>query len=81
MFNYLRRVDFYKILHLVSIVVSFSLVPRPCGFVTCSTKFCANFVMQVTNPQGLGTRLSLVPRLSLLRRGVRVREPTVVLGV
>ena len=30
MFNYLRRVDFYeKIPHLVSIVVSFSLVLRP----------------------------------------------------
>ena len=74
MFNYLRRVDFYeKIPHLVSIVVSFSLVLRPCTFFTCSTKFCTNFVMQVTNPQGLGTRLSLVLRLSLLG-GVMVRE-------
>ena len=33
-----------------------SLVPRPCAVVTCSTKF-ANFVLQATNAQGLGTRL------------------------
>ena len=36
---------------------SFSLVPRPCMFVTCSVKFTQNFVLQVTNVQGLGTRL------------------------
>ena len=34
-----------------------SLIPRPCAFVTCSTKFRAKFVLQVTNAQGLGTRL------------------------
>ena len=34
-----------------------SLVPRPCAFVSCSTKSCANFVLQETNTQGLRTRL------------------------
>ena len=33
-----------------------TLLPRPCGFITCNTKF-ANFVLQATNAQGLGTRL------------------------
>ena len=36
-----------------------SLVPRPCAFVTCSMEFCANFLLQATNAQGLGTRLYL----------------------
>ena len=34
-----------------------SLVPRPCAFVACSMNICANFVLQVTNAQGLGTEL------------------------
>ena len=34
-----------------------SLVPRPCAFVACSTKFCANFILQASNAQGLGMRL------------------------
>ena len=34
-----------------------TLVPRPCAFVTGSAKFAQNFVLQVTNAQGLGTRL------------------------
>ena len=37
-----------------------SLVPKPCAFVACSTKF-TNFVLQATNAQGLGTRLSCPP--------------------
>ena len=32
-------------------------IPRPCTFITYSTEFCANFVLQVMNMQGLGTRL------------------------
>ena len=36
---------------------SFSLVPRPCMFVTCSVKFTQNFALEATNVQGLGTRL------------------------
>ena len=35
-----------------------SLVPRLCAFVACSTNLCANFVVQATNAQGLGTRLN-----------------------
>ena len=35
----------------------YSHIPRPCAFVACSTKFCANFVLQATNAQVLGTRL------------------------
>ena len=42
---------------LVQLCVKYSLVPRPCAFVACSTKFCANVVLQATNTQGLGTRL------------------------
>ena len=34
-----------------------SLVPRPCTFVACSTKFAQNFVLEATNAQSLGTRL------------------------
>ena len=34
-----------------------SLVPRPCALVACSTCRGANFVLQATNTQGLGTRL------------------------
>ena len=43
-----------------------SLIPRPCTFVTCSTKFTQNFVLQckfytASNEwQGLGTRLYYV---------------------
>ena len=43
-------------------VVLFSLVPGPCAFVVCSTQYeirGVNFVLQVTNAQGLGTRLSI----------------------
>ena len=36
---------------------SLSLVPRPWTFVACSVKFTQNYVLQVTNVQGLGTRL------------------------
>ena len=48
-----------------------SLIPRPCTFVACSTKFVIrtasdkragpgneNFVLQATNAQGLGIRLA-----------------------
>ena len=35
-----------------------SLIPRPCAFVACSTKFAQNSILQATNTQGLGTRLS-----------------------
>ena len=31
-------------------------VPRPCVFLACSTKSSVNFVLQVTNVQGLGMR-------------------------
>ena len=41
--------------------VTCSLVPRPRAFVACSTKFCANFVLQATNARGLGTRLGYTP--------------------
>ena len=38
--------------------VALSLVPRPCAFVACSTLAIRNFILQVTNAQGLGTRLT-----------------------
>ena len=61
-------------------VAQSSLVPRPCAFVACSTKFSANFVLQARNAQGLGTRLAQSPRflhvaqsLSLKCNGLSVR--------
>lgn len=40
--------------------VSCSLISKPCAFVACSTRFCANFVLQETNVLGLGMRLGLL---------------------
>ena len=44
-----------------------SLVPSPCAFIACCTKFVQNSVLQVTNTQSLGTRLPHppIPRINL----------------
>ena len=49
-----------RLLHISHSGVSCSLIPRSCAFVTCSLRFCANFVLHVTNVQGLGMRLGLL---------------------
>ena len=42
---------------------SYSHIPRPCAFVACTTKFCANFLLQATNAQVLVMRLGLLTPL------------------
>ena len=55
-------------LYYIQICTEYSLVPRPCALVTCSTKFCVNFVLQATNPQGLGMELHWMQTCTECRR-------------
>ena len=38
-----------------------SLIPRPCVFFACSTKFCTNFVLKATNVQGFWNEATSPP--------------------
>jgi len=51
----------------IQMCTEYSLVPRPCVFVACGMKFCVNFTLQMTNAQGLGTRLHWMQMCSVSR--------------